>query len=185
MFHLQTDFLIICRLDFRKKYLDRAYTMSRSNLYDKVIKYAKKVREFLNDDNVKFIQESLTHVHFRFIKVRNTRAIAAQKLKDVRVQLLQLQLQMLPPVVPPRQPPIFELNNAMSCLSFNATHCDSAAGSLGASDSLSTKDIVSQALNISQLYVHCIYIYRLFPCRINHFLIYIFSMENEINMEQS
>lgn len=133
--------------------------MSRSILYDKVIKYAKRVSEFLNDDNVKFIQESLSHVHFRFIKVMKTWAIAAQKLKDIRVQLLHLQLQMLPPVVPPRQPPIFELNNAMSCLNFNNTHCDSATASLGAFDSLSTKDIVSQALDISQLYVHYIYSY--------------------------
>lgn len=131
--------------------------MTRSNLYDKVIKYANRVDEFLNDKNVESIQKNLTHVHFRFIKVRNTRAIAAQKLKDIRIQLLQLQLQMLPPVVPTRQPPIFELNNAMSCLTFNGTHSDSAAASLGAFDSLSTKDIVSQALDISQLYVHNIF----------------------------
>lgn len=125
--------------------------MSCSELINLAVKYAK-VRSFLEDDRIKFLRESLSNVHFRFIKIRSTLETAGQGLKDIRAQLLQLQLEMLPniPIVPSQQPPIFQLNNAMSRLSFDAACCDSA-NSLEVFDSISTQDIVSQALSVSHL----------------------------------
>lgn len=142
-----------CRVNYRKTYLHRGYSMSCSELMNLAVKYAK-VRSFLEDERIKYLRESLSSVHFRFSKIRSTLETAGQGLKDIRVQLLQLQLEMLPsiPIVPIQQPSIFQLNNAMGRLSFDANHCDSAS-TLEGFDSISTQDIVSQALSVSKLYV--------------------------------
>lgn len=137
---------------FRKNYLLRGDNLTCSELNDIAVHYGQTRQSFLNDDSVRFLREGLHQVNSRFCKIPSTLHNAHQGLKDIRTQLLHLQLQILPSSMPIQQPvpPIFQLNDAMSRLHFDTAN-EQSSGSLDAFDSLSTKSIIDQALLTSQL----------------------------------
>ncbi|KAL7728542.1 hypothetical protein ACLKA6_012547 [Drosophila palustris] len=138
---------------FRNNYIRRGDNLTCSELDNILLNYLKTRHSFLNDDRIRFLREGLFQAHNRFSKIPSILNNSAQGLNDIRVHLLQLQLQMLPSAMPIQQPRIFQLNEAMSQLHFDAAN-DQPSASLDAFDSLSTKNIIDQALLTSKLLEH-------------------------------
>ncbi|EDV92573.1 inhibitor of nuclear factor kappa-B kinase subunit beta [Drosophila grimshawi] len=134
--------------DYQKKYLYSCPTWSE--LSDISINFAKSRYAFLENKEMKNLRESTNQTHLRFSKIPIVVNNAHENLRAVQAQLLHLQLQMLASANPIQQVPIFDLNNAMSQLSFGVAN-GVIPHSLDAFDSLSTENVIAQALYTRQL----------------------------------
>lgn len=139
------------------------------------IEFAQARYAFLTDESIKQLRMTINGTHFRFRKIASVTQNAVENLNAVQGELLQLELEMLPP------PAIFQLNNAMSRMSFHVDNIQAPA-SLDPFDSLSTDNIISQAMAISQLCVNSIrdsVFHRLIS------LMYFFRMDHEMDIEHN
>ncbi|KAH8312567.1 hypothetical protein KR044_011524 [Drosophila immigrans] len=135
---------------YRKMYIPHGANLTCSEAADIMINLGKERHSFLMDDGLKFIRESLNQALHRFYKLPTTLQTARKSLIDIQMQLLQLQLQMLPSATLIESPLIFQLNNSISQLHLDTAN-DLSSASLNTLDSLTTKSIIDQALQTSQL----------------------------------
>ncbi|XP_060649776.1 inhibitor of nuclear factor kappa-B kinase subunit beta [Drosophila nasuta] len=135
---------------FRKLYITHGDKLSCSDAYNIVINLAKERHSLLMDEKLKFLRESLNQALNRFAIIPNTLQTACQRLKDIRMQLLQLNLQMLPAATSNEPPSMLQLSNAISQLHFDTVN-EVPSADLDTFDSLNTRSIIDQALQTSLL----------------------------------
>lgn len=126
-----------------------ADAITSTELHNVAMEFAQARKAFLANESIARVRMTINATHFRFTKLTNVRN-ALKNLHAVREELLQLQLEMLSPIHPP---PIFQLNKAMDRMNIDCGYIQTPP-SLNPFDSLSTDNIISQAMSISQLCVN-------------------------------
>lgn len=126
-----------------------ADAITSTELQNIAIEFARARNAFLANEGIENVRMTINATHFRFTKIINVQN-AMENLKTVQEELLQLQLEMLSPI---HSPPIFQLNKAMDMMKIDCAYIQTPP-SLDPFDSLTTDNIISQAMSISQLCVN-------------------------------
>ncbi|XP_064554731.1 inhibitor of nuclear factor kappa-B kinase subunit beta [Drosophila montana] len=137
--------------DFQRNYLNRV-DVTCEELANISLKFAQARHAFIEDIKIKHFRDGTNQTHLRYAKLKDTLKNAHENLMAVQRQLLAHQLEMLPSANRKHEQPMYQLNNAMSRLSFdvgNGIH--EPAASLDAFDSLSAENVIAKALSITQL----------------------------------
>ncbi|XP_015022781.2 inhibitor of nuclear factor kappa-B kinase subunit beta [Drosophila mojavensis] len=130
---------------FQRMYIF-ADAITSTELQNIAIEFARARNAFLANEGIENVRMTINATHFRFTKIINVQN-AMENLKTVQEELLQLQLEMLYPI---HSPPIFQLNKAMDMMKIDCAYIQTPP-SLDPFDSLTTDNIISQAMSISQL----------------------------------